>query len=67
VSGEPGDGEKGTDRVVAFAASVLRYHTPDADGWCLGCLTFWGRLAPFPCQQARWALAVRAAYDDEPG
>lgn len=60
------DGDPTTDddreRVIAFAASVLRDHVPDADGWCLGCLSLWGRLAPHPCEQAKWATAVYAAY-----
>jgi hypothetical protein len=55
-----------TDRVIASAASVLRHHTPDPDGWCRGCLALWGRLAPFPCEQARWAMAVHAAYNEKP-
>jgi hypothetical protein len=41
-------------------------HTPDAVGWCAGCLTLWGRLAPSPCESARSAAAVRAAYTGPP-
>lgn len=55
------------DRVLAAAAAVLNQHVADADEWCLGCLTIWGRLAPYPCLQAEWALAVRAGHDDRPG
>jgi hypothetical protein len=55
-----------TDRVIAAAAEVLRQHTPDADGWCQGCLSVWGRLAPFPCGQAKWAAAVRKTYTSTP-
>jgi hypothetical protein len=58
--------DEGTDRVIASAVSVLRYHTPDAGGCCLGCLAWWRRLVPFPCEQAKWAMRVRAAYRDKP-
>lgn len=51
-------------RTLAVAAEVLRRHTPDRGGWCLGCLSLWGRLAPYPCETAKWATAVRAAYAD---
>ena len=56
----------GVARVLAAAAEVLRQHTSDAGGWCSGCLTLWGRLAPFPCESAKWAAAVRAAYTEPP-
>jgi hypothetical protein len=58
---------EGVARVLAAAAVVLRQHRPDAGGWCSGCLTLWGRLAPFPCESAMWAAAVCAAYADPPG
>ncbi len=60
------------DRVIAFAAEVLRQHTPDRDGWCRGCLALWGRLVFFEqCTQVQWAEAVHAFYaegrrDDRP-
>jgi len=57
----------GVARVLAAATDVLRQHTPDAGGWCSGCLRLWGRLAPFPCESAKWAAAVRATYTDAPG
>jgi hypothetical protein len=51
------------DRAVASAVQILlRDHTPDAEGWCRGCLTIWGRLVSFDhCTQARWATAMLAA------
>jgi hypothetical protein len=49
-------------RTLAAAAEVLRQHTSDAGGLCWGCLDLWGRLAPYPCEQVKWATAVRAAY-----
>jgi hypothetical protein len=27
---------------------------------CAGCHTQWGHLKPHPCEQARWAMRVRA-------
>lgn len=56
--------DDGTHRLLAFADSVLRHHTPDADGWCYGCLSRWRRLAPYPCETVKWANAVRAAYTE---
>jgi len=54
------------ERVIAYAAEVLRQHTPDRDGWCRGCLDLWGRLVFIDeCTQARWAAAVHAAYVQE--
>jgi hypothetical protein len=50
-----------TDDLVAAAVRVLRSHLPDPGGFCLGCLTIWRRLAPFPCTQVEWAIAVHAA------
>jgi hypothetical protein len=51
------------DRVIEQAVEILRQHTPDADGWCRGCIYAWGRLTFFEqCAQAQWASAVRAAY-----
>jgi len=56
------------ERTLAAADEVLRRHTSDAGGTCWGCRDVWGRLAPYPCQQAKWAMAVRAAYggDERP-
>ncbi len=49
------------DRAIAYAAEVLRQHTPDRDGWCLGCLDLWGRLVFIDqCTQAQWVAAVHA-------
>jgi len=62
VDADPADREA-TERTLAAAAEVLRQHTPDADGWCLGCLAQWGRLVFIEqCTQVQWAAAVRAAY-----
>jgi hypothetical protein len=58
--------QEAMERVIAAAAEVLGQHIPDARGWCRGCLSLWGRLAPFPCEQAKWAAAVREAYTDPP-
>jgi hypothetical protein len=66
VDGDPA-GRDATDRVISSAAAVLRHHTPDADGWCQGCLRLWARLAWHPCEQAKWATAVHAAYTDPSG
>jgi hypothetical protein len=66
VGSDPADGD-GIQRLCAAAAEVLRQHAPDEDGWCTGCLGLWGRLVPFPCESAKWAAAVRAAYPDPPG
>jgi hypothetical protein len=63
VHSDPAD-RADTAPMLAVAAEVLRQHAPDADGWCGGCLTLWGRLAPHPCETAKWAAAVRAAYTD---
>jgi hypothetical protein len=65
VHSDPAD-RADTARVLAVAAEVLRQHAPDVDGWCAGCLTLWGRLAPFPCEMTKWAAAVHAAYTDPP-
>jgi hypothetical protein len=59
VDVDPADRD-GIARTLAAADEVLRQHVPDAGGTCWGCLNVWGRLAPYPCQQARWATAVRA-------
>jgi len=59
-------GRDGVAQVLAAAAEVLHRHMPDAGGWCTGCLNLWGRLAPFPCETAKWAAAVHAAYTDPP-
>ncbi len=51
------------DRVLAYAADVLRHHIPDRDGWCRGCSDLWGRLVFIDqCTQVQWAAAVEAAY-----
>jgi hypothetical protein len=54
-------------RAIAYAAEVVRQHTPDPDGWCTGCLNLWGRLTPYPCTQVEWAAAVHAADVDGRG
>jgi hypothetical protein len=55
--------QAGRDAMLATAAEVVRQHLPDADGWCLGCLTFWGRLVFIEqCTQLKWASAVQAIY-----
>jgi len=56
----------GISRLLAVAAEVLRQHASDEDGWCIGCLSQWRRLAPHPCETANWAAAVRAAYTEAP-
>jgi len=65
VDGDPADRDA-MARLLAVAVAVLRQHRPDAEGWCWGCLNVWGRLATFPCETAKWAAAVRAAYPDPP-
>jgi hypothetical protein len=55
------------DRTTAYAADVVRQHTPDPEGWCTGCLNLWGRLTPYPCTQAEWVAAIRAADVDGRG
>jgi hypothetical protein len=53
------------DRLIAAATEVLRQHGPDAEGWCRGCLSLWGRLVTFEqCTQAEWVAAVHTAYQD---
>lgn len=53
---------------VEFAGEVLQQHTPDRDGWCMGCMNLWARLVLFDqCTQAQWATAVHAAYTEPPG
>ena len=44
------------------AAAVLVAHTGD-DGMCAGCFEAWARLAPFPCEQRRWAESVIGDVD----
>jgi hypothetical protein len=71
VEGDPA-GRDAIERTLAAATEVLRQHTPDADGWCLGCLNIWDRLVLWEqCTQAGWAAAVHAAsiegrLDDRP-
>jgi hypothetical protein len=43
--------------MVDRAAAVLAVHTDD-NGMCAGCIAAWARLAPFPCEQRRWADSV---------
>jgi hypothetical protein len=46
-------------RTLVAALEVLQVHVPDAGGWCLGCLAWWGRLVPIDqCAQVVWASAV---------
>jgi len=54
-------------RLFASAAEVVQQHLPDAEGWCGGCLRLWGRLAPDPCTQVRWAATIHAAYTTATG
>lgn len=47
--------------LLACAEAVIASHT-SRDGICAGCLDWWARLAPVPCEQARWAQAVRKRF-----
>jgi hypothetical protein len=47
--------------VLDSAAAVLATHTA-REGMCGGCIELWARLAPFPCDQRRWAVAVVERY-----
>jgi hypothetical protein len=47
--------------VLDRAVTVLATHV-DHDGVCDGCVQMWARLAPFPCEQRRWAMAVSERY-----
>ncbi|OJF13472.1 hypothetical protein EDD30_6323 [Couchioplanes caeruleus] len=49
--------------VLARAAAIVAAHTV-RDGLCAGCRDWWARLAPFPCEQVRWARAIRDRYGD---
>jgi len=55
------------ERTLAAADEVVRQHVPDKGGTCWGCLELWGRLAPYPCPQATWAIAVRAKFGSGQG
>ncbi|WP_026321357.1 hypothetical protein [Salinispora fenicalii] len=47
--------------LLACAEAVLASHT-NRGGICAGCLDWWARLAPVPCEQSRWAQAVRERF-----
>jgi hypothetical protein len=49
--------DAGVADVVADARAIVDRHT-EADGMCRGCIEQWARLAPYSCEQARWATAV---------
>jgi hypothetical protein len=66
VCADPADGP-GTERLLAAAHEAHREHTADELGRCAECLSRWRRLVPFPCETAKWARAVRAAYGERPG
>lgn len=51
----------GLARLTAEAAAVAACHV-DEGGMCRACLRDAARLAPVPCESARWATAVLAAY-----
>lgn len=51
----------GLARLTAKAAAVAAGHV-DEGGICRACLHDSARLAPVPCESARWATAVLAAY-----
>ncbi len=51
----------GLARLTAEAAAVAACHV-DEGGMCRACLSDAARLAPVPCESARWAMAVLAAY-----
>ncbi len=63
---DPADRD-GIARTLATAGEVLRTHVPDVGGTCWGCLELWGRLTPYPCLQAKWAIAVRAEFGEGVG
>lgn len=47
--------------LLAHAGALIASHT-GRGGICAGCLEWWARLAPVPCEQARWAQAVRGRF-----
>jgi hypothetical protein len=51
--------------VLGRAVAALAMHT-GSHGMCAGCLEAWARLAPFPCEQQRWAAAVIERYGGPP-
>jgi hypothetical protein len=40
------------------ARAILDFHRAGRDVFCDGCLQQWARLAPVPCEPARWAGLV---------
>lgn len=48
-------------KLVARAAATVSAHV-ERDGMCACCLEDWARLAPVPCEWARWGHAVLEAY-----
>jgi hypothetical protein len=47
--------------LTAVAAAVVAAHVGE-DGICASCLEDSARLAPIPCESARWGAAVLATY-----
>jgi hypothetical protein len=52
--------------VLGRAMAVVATHVDGGDGMCRECLEAWARLAPFPCEQRRWAVAVIERYAGPP-
>jgi hypothetical protein len=48
--------------LIRVAKAVAASHV-GAGGICKSCLEDLARLAPVPCESARWAVAVLEAYD----
>jgi hypothetical protein len=48
--------------MLTRADAVLATHL-NWKGMCDGCVQIWARLAPLPCEQRRWAMAVIERYD----
>jgi hypothetical protein len=44
--------------VVDTASAMQAEHIDDGAGTCRGCLVVYGHLKPYPCEPARWSLAV---------
>jgi hypothetical protein len=61
VSDAPQNGPTSVDaalvRLTAVAAAVVAAHV-GMDGICVSCLEDSARLAPVPCESARWGMAV---------
>jgi hypothetical protein len=54
--------QKEMGRLLTQARAVVSTHV-DWEGMCDGCLTYWARWAPYPCESARWASAVLESCD----